>query len=175
MLITWLHFGEFFFFLRFLKRNSDVFFKAKHFIGHTSGVIGPIDMERTGSASVGYWVYYVATTFDLDFGSIKFQFRNSQESLAWLMWNEEEVNQLDTVQTRWPGPLTTPMISWLRNFKCGIAAYREWEGWLTWAEGCESSIQNYDSDFVSQWWGRWMYRRVAGPGWLQTSTCCRHM
>ena len=42
-----------------------MFFKAKHSIGHISGMVGPIDVKRKGGASVGYWVNYVTMTFDL--------------------------------------------------------------------------------------------------------------
>ena len=57
------------------------FFKVKHYFGHISGMVGPIDVKRKGSALVGYWVQYVTLTFDLphdlDLGCFKFKFRNS--------------------------------------------------------------------------------------------------
>ena len=47
-------------------------------------MVGPIDVKRKGSASVGYWVQYVTLTFDLthdlDLGCFKVQFRNSSSS-----------------------------------------------------------------------------------------------
>ena len=41
------------------------FFKVKHYFGHISGMVGPIDVKRKGSALVCYWVQYVTLTFDL--------------------------------------------------------------------------------------------------------------
>ena len=56
------------------------FFKVKHYFGHISGMVGPIDMKWKGSALVGYWVQYVTLTFDLphdlDLGSFKVKFQN---------------------------------------------------------------------------------------------------
>ena len=60
------------------------FFKVKHSFGHISGMVGPIDVKRKGSASVRYWVQYVTLTFDLirdlDLGCFKVKFRNSSIS-----------------------------------------------------------------------------------------------
>ena len=60
------------------------FFKVKHYFGHISGMAGPIDVKRKGSASVGHWVQYVTLTFDLihdlDLGCFKVKFRNSSIS-----------------------------------------------------------------------------------------------
>ena len=71
------------------------FFKVKHYFGHRpslgrcgacdfghiSGMVGPIDVKRKGSALVGYWVQYETLTFDLphdlDLGCFKVKFRNS--------------------------------------------------------------------------------------------------
>ena len=58
------------------------FYKVKHSFGHISGMVGPIDVKRKGSASdVGYWVFYVTLTFDLthylDLGFFKVKFLNS--------------------------------------------------------------------------------------------------
>ena len=41
------------------------FFKVKHYFGHISGMVGPIDVKWKGSALLGYWVQYVTLTFDL--------------------------------------------------------------------------------------------------------------
>ena len=38
------------------------FFKVKHYFGHTSGMVGLIDVKRKGNALVGYWVQYVTDT-----------------------------------------------------------------------------------------------------------------
>ena len=60
------------------------FFKVKHYFGHISGMVGPIDVKRKGSALVRYWVQYVTLTFDLthylDLGCFKVKFRNSSIS-----------------------------------------------------------------------------------------------
>ena len=60
------------------------FFKVKHYFGHISAMVGPIDVKRKASASVGYWVQYVTLTFvlthDLDHGYFKVKFRNSSIS-----------------------------------------------------------------------------------------------
>ena len=57
------------------------FFKVKHYFGHISEMVGPIDVKRKGTALVGYWVQYVTLTFDLlhdhDLGCFKVKFRNS--------------------------------------------------------------------------------------------------
>ena len=57
------------------------FFMVKHYFGHISGMVGPIDVKQKGSALVGYWVPYVTLTFDLphdlDLGCFKVKFRNS--------------------------------------------------------------------------------------------------
>ena len=85
MVITWLDFGEILLktviFANFLKKFRMCFFKVKHYFGHISGMVGPIDVKRKGSALVGYWVQYVTLTFDLphdlDLGCFKVKFRNS--------------------------------------------------------------------------------------------------
>ena len=57
------------------------FVKVKHYFGHISGMIGPIDVKRKGSAFVGYWVHYVTLLFDithdLDLGCFRVKFRNN--------------------------------------------------------------------------------------------------
>ena len=57
------------------------FFKVMHYFAHISGMVGPIDVKRKRSASVGYWIWYVTLTFDsthdLDLGCFKVEFRNS--------------------------------------------------------------------------------------------------
>ena len=60
------------------------FFKVKNYFGHISGMVGPIDVKRKWSASVGHCVQYVTLTFDLthdlDLGCFKVKFRNSSIS-----------------------------------------------------------------------------------------------
>ena len=41
------------------------FMKAKHYIGHTSGMVGPINWNEKRGASIGFWVNHVISTFDL--------------------------------------------------------------------------------------------------------------
>ena len=40
-------------------------FEVKHYFGHFSRMVGPINVKRKGSALVWYWVQYVTLTFDL--------------------------------------------------------------------------------------------------------------
>ena len=54
-------------FLIFLWKFWMCFFKVKHSIGDISGMVGQIDVERKGGASVGYRVNYVTLTFDLTY------------------------------------------------------------------------------------------------------------
>ena len=57
------------------------FFMVKHYFGHISGMVGPIDVKHKGNESVGYWVWYVTLTIDLihvlDLGCFKVKFQNS--------------------------------------------------------------------------------------------------
>ena len=89
MVITWLDFGEVLLetliLANFLQKFRMCFFKVKHYFGHISGMVGPIDVKRKGSASVGYWAHYVTFTFDLtlelDLGCFKVIFWNSSFSI----------------------------------------------------------------------------------------------
>ena len=69
MVITWLDFGAVLFetviLVNFLLKIPDVFFKVKHYFGHISGMVVPIDVKRKESASVGQWVQCVTLSFDL--------------------------------------------------------------------------------------------------------------
>ena len=60
------------------------FFKFKHCFGHISRMVGPIDVKRKGSVSVGYWVQHGTLTFDLahdlDLECSKVKFWNSSIS-----------------------------------------------------------------------------------------------
>ena len=71
-------------FSKFSLKILDGFFQGQHYFGHISGMVGPIDVKRIGSALVGYWVQYVTLTFDLthdlDLGWFKVKFRNSSIS-----------------------------------------------------------------------------------------------
>ena len=82
MVITWLDFGEIL--LNFFSNFGCVFFKVKHYFGHISGMVGPIDVKRKGSALVGHWVQYITLTYDLthdlDLGCFMVKFWNSSIS-----------------------------------------------------------------------------------------------
>ena len=87
------------YFDKFSLKNSDVFFKVKHYFGHISGMVGPIDVKRKESALVGYWLHYVTLTFDLihdlDLGCLKVKFRNNSISrivgLIGVKWKGSEL------------------------------------------------------------------------------------
>ena len=145
------------------------FFKVKHYFGHISGMVGPIDVKRKGSASVGYWVQYVTLTFDLtydlDHGCFKVKFRNSSTTgivgLIDVKWKGG-----DTGPIVWPCPLATPITLTLELKFQGHSLKElylrngttDWHGtkrmwvihlwpryWLVW-----------------QWWGGQMYQIVTG-------------
>ena len=54
--------------------------------GHISGMVGPIDVKRKGSALVGYWVQYVTLTslmtLTLDVSRSNFEIALSAELLV---------------------------------------------------------------------------------------------
>ena len=60
MVITWLDLGgillETVNLANFLYKFRMCFFKVKHYFGHISGMVGPIDVKRKAGASVGYRV-----------------------------------------------------------------------------------------------------------------------
>ena len=64
------------------------FFKVEHYFGQISGIVGPIDVKRKGSASVRYWVQYVTLTLTsimtltLDVSRSNFEIALSQELLV---------------------------------------------------------------------------------------------
>ena len=61
-----------------------------------------IVMKQKEHASVGYWVNYMTSTFDLshdldlDFSRLNFKITVCQDLLFWLIWNEKISNKLDT-------------------------------------------------------------------------------
>ena len=58
-IITWLDFGKVLLetvILAFFKKFWTCFVNVKHYFGHISGMVGPIDVKRIGIALVGYWV-----------------------------------------------------------------------------------------------------------------------
>ena len=118
-------------------------------------MVGPIDVKQKGGASVGYWVNYVPSTFDLthdlDLWFFKVKFQNTCISgiVIWLMWIKRKANHLDTGLTVhglafWPHPWTWP---------CGFKV-KVWNN-LIWGmgglidierKGCESIIHDHDCD-----------------------------
>ena len=122
------------------------FFKIKHYFGHISGMIGPIDVKRKGSASVGDWVQYVTLTFDLthdlDHGGFKVKFWKSCISgivgLIDVKWKRGELIWY------WTNCMTLPfdhihdldLRVEISRSQCEIhvALSQDWDGWLTWNE-----------------------------------------
>ena len=105
-------------------------------------MVGPIDVKWKGSASVGYWVYYVTLTFDLthdlDLGCFKVKFRNSSISgivcLIDVKWKRSELIWY------WADCMTLPFDHThdldpgveISRSKSEIALSQEWVGGLTW-------------------------------------------
>ena len=120
------------------------FFKVKIYFGHISGMVGPIDVKRKGSASVGYWVQYVTLTFDLthdlDLGCFRVTFRYSSISgivcLIDVKWKRGELIWY------WAGSMTLPFDPThdldlgveISRSESEIALSQEWDGWMTWNE-----------------------------------------
>ena len=89
-------------------------------------MVGPIDVKRKGSASVGYWIQYVTLTFDLthnlDLGCFKVKFRNSS-IYCWSDWFEMKTKWVNMILGRlydlalsphpWPWP-------WIWNLKVRV-------------------------------------------------------
>ena len=120
------------------------FFKVKHYFGHISGMVRPIDVKQKGSASVGYWVQYVTLTFDLihdlDLGCSKVKFRNSSipgiVGLIDVKWKGSELIWYWANCISLPFDLThdlDPGVEISRS-KSKIVLSQEWDGWLTWNE-----------------------------------------
>ena len=116
------------------------FFKVKHYFGHISGMVGPIDVKQKGSASVGCWVQYVTLTFDLthdlDLGCFKVKFPNNSISeivgLIDVKWNWRELIWY------WADCMTLPFDHThdldpgveISRSKSEIALSQEWDGRL---------------------------------------------
>ena len=115
------------------------FFKVKHYFGHISGMVGPIDVKRKGSALVGYWVQYVTLTFDLthdlDLGCFKVKFRNGSISgivgLIDVKWKGSElIWYWDNCMTL-PFDHTHDLDIGVSRSESEIALSQEWGGRLT--------------------------------------------
>ena len=148
MVITWSEFWEVlletFILANFLLKIRMCFFKVKHYFGHIWGMVGPIDVKRKGSASVGYWVQYVTLTFDLthdlDLGCFTVKFRNSSISgivgLIDVKWKRSELIWY------WADCMTLPFDHThdldpgveISRSESEIALSQEWDGRLTWNE-----------------------------------------
>ena len=145
MVTTWSEFGEVLLETFILAKFRMCFFKVKHYFGHISGMIGPIDVKRKGSASVGYWIQYVTLTFDLThdlgLGYFKVKFRNSFISgivgLIDVKWKRGQLIWY------WADYMTLPFdhtheldlgVEISRWSESEIALSHEWDGQLTWIE-----------------------------------------
>ena len=138
------------------------FFKVKHYYGHISGMVGPIDVKRKGSALVGYWVQYVTLTFDLphdlDLGCFKVKVRNSSfcriVGLIDVKWKRSELIWYLANCMTLPFDHTHDLDLGISRSESEIALSQEWGSllihswpwyWLVWP-----------------WWGGRMYRIVTG-------------
>ena len=120
------------------------FFKVKHYFGHISGMVGPIDMKRKGSASVGYWVQYVTLTFDptydLDLRYFKVKFRNSSISgtvgLIDVKWKRGQLiwYWADCMTLLFDRTHDLDLGVEISRLESEIALSQEWDGRLTWNE-----------------------------------------
>ena len=144
MVIIWLDFGEVlletFILANFLLKIRMCFFKVKHYFGHISGMVGPIDVKRNGSLSVECWVQYVTfdLTHDLDIGCFKVKFRNSSGivgliDVKWkwngLIWYWADCRTLPFDHTLDLDPGVD-----ISRSKSEITLSQEWDGRLTWNE-----------------------------------------
>ena len=116
------------------------FYKVKHYFGHISEVVGPIDVKRKGSASVGYWVPYVwhwpltsLMTVTVDVSMSNFETALSRKLLVWLMWNEKEHSwwYLADCMTL-PFDHTHDLDLGVSRSESEIALSQGWDGQLTW-------------------------------------------
>ena len=139
----------------FFKKFRMCFFKVKHYFGHISGMLGPIDVKLKGSTLVGYWAQYVTLTFelthDLDLGCFKVKFRNSSISgivglidVKWkgseLIWYWADFMTLPFWPRPWPWRWSFKVRFWT-SFISG----REWPIDTEW-KGSGPSIRYHDVD-----------------------------
>ena len=118
------------------------FFKVKHYFGHISGMVGPIDLKQKGSALVGYWIWYVSLTFDLthdlDLGCFKVKFRNSCISgivgLIDVKWKGSKLIGYWADCMNLPFDHTHGLDLGVSRSESEIAWSQEWDGRLTWNE-----------------------------------------
>ena len=128
-----------------------------------------IDLRQKGSASVGYWVWYMTFTFDLthdlDLGCFKVKFWNSCISgivgLIDVKWKGSKLIRYwsDCI----PFDHTHDLDLGVSRSESEIALSQEWDGRLTWNEKDVSHpFMTMILTLVWQWWGGWMYRIVTG-------------
>ena len=142
MFITWLDFGYVLLETVILANFQMCFFKVKHYFGHISGMVGPIDVKRKGSALVGNWVQYVTLTFDLthdlDLGCFKVKFRNSSISgivgLIDVKWKGSDWMWYWADCMTLPFDHTHDLDLGASRSESEIAISQEWDGRLTWNE-----------------------------------------
>ena len=126
------------------------FFKVKHYFGHISGMVGPIDVKRKGSALVGHWVQYVTLTFDLthdhDLGCFMVKFRNSSISgivgLIDVKWKGSELIWYWADCMTLPFDHTHDLNLVVSKSESEIALSREWGGRLTMIEKDEKDVSH---------------------------------
>ena len=118
------------------------FFKVKHYFGHISGMVGPIDVKQKGTALVGYWVQYVTLTVDLthdlDLGCFKVKFRNSSISgivgLIGVKWKGSELIWYCADCMTLPFDHTCDLDLGVSGSESEKALSQEWGGRMTWKE-----------------------------------------
>ena len=140
------------------------FFKVKNYFGHISGNIGPIDVKRKGSASVGYWVKYVTLTFDLthdlDLGCFKVKFRNISLRNCWSNWCEIIMGW---VKWYWADCMTFPFDHTLDlDLRVQFRGQSLRNGTADWHGTKRMWVTHSWPWLVWPWWGGWMYRIVTG-------------
>ena len=173
MVITWLDIREVLLktvILQISLKISDVFFKVKHYFGHISRMVGPIDVKRKGCALVGYWVQYMTLTFDLthdlDLGCFKVKFRNSSISgivgLIDVKWKGSELIWYWADCMTLPFDHTHDLDLGVSRSESEIALSQKWGGRLTMNEKIWVIHSWPWYWLVWPWWGGRMYRILTG-------------
>ena len=105
-----------------------------------SGMVGPIDVEQKGGASVGYCVNYVTLTLylthDIDLWFFKVNFHNSY-IYCYVIDVKQQESKLIRYQADcmvFPFDHIHDLELVLSRSKFEIALFEEWECWLTWNE-----------------------------------------
>ena len=72
---------------------------------------GPINTERKGYESIGYYAYFVTFSYDLDLGFSRSKFETdvSKEWEGRLTYSERDVSRQDVRPTLWLWTVTSPM------------------------------------------------------------------